>query len=73
MRSVSGVITAVQEGRFQLVADNGRVLQLMLAHNAKAEPQDLPALLQAEVRVAYRDSDHLIAGIVERIEIEDQP
>jgi hypothetical protein len=73
MRTAQGRITAVQEGRFLLVTPAGRVLQMMLSHRAAVEPQDLPPLEAAanRVRVEYRDSGHLIGGVVERIQVEE--
>ena len=73
MRSVRGVITAVQEGRFRLVADDGRVLVFVLSHKSAAEPQDLQRLPHpaTTVRVEYDDGSHLLAAIARRIEIEE--
>ena len=73
MHSVQGVINAVQEGRFQLAADDGRVLQFVLSHKAGVEPQDLPRLQAASVRVRvnYDDGGRLIAGIAKGIEAEE--
>ena len=74
MRSVEGVISVVQEGRFQLVTDGGQVLPFMLSHKAAAEPQDLPPLQRAaaRVRVDYTEAPHLICGVAHRIEVEDR-
>ena len=74
MHSIRGVITAVQEGRFRLVAEDGRVLLFVLSHKAAAEPQDLPPLRDAAtpVRIEYEDSRRLIAAVARRIEIEEQ-
>jgi hypothetical protein len=65
MESADGVITVVQEGRFKLVTDTGRVMHFVLAYNAAIEPEDLPALAQAQIRVRvdYTRSDHLIAAL----------
>jgi hypothetical protein len=73
MRSVRGVIGAVQEGRFRLITDEGRVMPFVLSHRSAAEPQDLPPLQAraARVRVEYGDSPHLIAAIAESIEVEE--
>ncbi len=75
MGSVRGFVTAVQEGRFSLVADDGRVLRFVLSHKAAAEPQDLPQLQAsaASVCVEYSDAGHLIAAVAHRIEIEEKP
>ena len=55
MQSAEGVITLVQEGRFALVKDDGRVMHFILAHDASLEPQDLPPLKrdQRRVRIDY--------------------
>ena len=73
MRSIRGVVGAVQEGRFRLVADDGRVIPFILSHKAAAEPQDLPPLASnaRRVRVEYTDSPHLIANVAYRVEIEE--
>ena len=36
MQSTEGVITLVQEGRFALVEDDGRVMHFVLAHGSSA-------------------------------------
>jgi hypothetical protein len=73
MHSVHGRVIAVQEGRFRLVADDGRVMPFVLSHKAAAEPQDLPPLVArtARVRVSYAESRHLIAHVAQRVEIEE--
>ena len=73
MHSVRGVVNAAQEGRFRLVADDGRVLLFVLSRNAAAEPQDLSRLQaeRARIRVDYDDGGHLIAAVARRIDIEE--
>jgi hypothetical protein len=73
MHSVLGRVIAVQEGRFRLVADDGRVMPFVLSHKAAAEPQDLPLLVArtTRVRVSYTESQHLIAHVAQRVEIEE--
>ena len=73
MHSVRGTVIAVQEGRFRLVTDSGRVMPFVLSHKASTEPQDLPplAVRTARVRVSYSDSQHLIADVAHRVEIEE--
>ncbi len=75
MKSKTGTITVVQEGRFRLVGDDGVPKQFVLAHDAPLEPQDLPPLQRSQARVAvrYADSAHLVAGIAHDIEILDPP
>ncbi|MGD9613873.1 MAG: hypothetical protein AB7H90_01600 [Alphaproteobacteria bacterium] len=73
MPSVHGVVHAVQEGRFRLAAEDGRVLSFILSHKAGVEPQDLAPLAAtgARVRIDYSDSPHVIASVAHRIEIEE--
>jgi hypothetical protein len=73
MHSVRGKLMAVQEGRFRLVTDDGRVMRFVLSHKASAEPQDLPPLAAgaARVQVSYSESPHLIADVAHRVEIEE--
>ena len=73
MQTVRGKVITVQEGRFRLVTDDGRVMPFVLSHKAEAEPQDLPPLMakMARVRVSYTESPHLIADVAQRIEIEE--
>jgi hypothetical protein len=73
MKSKTGVITVVQEGRFRLAGDDGVPKQFVLSHRAPLEPQDLPPLQRSQARVAvrYDDSARLIAGIAHGIEILD--
>ena len=72
MRSAHGVVTLAQEGRFKLVTDDGRVLHLILAHDAPLEPQDLTPLqcAQARVWVEYEEVPQLTAGLVHRLSEE---
>lgn len=69
MRTVNGIITLAQEGRFQLVSDEGIARLFMLAHDAPLEPQDLPDLARAKARVTvrYDERPDLIAAIVHDI------
>jgi hypothetical protein len=65
METADGIITVVQEGRFKLVTDTGRVMHFVLAHEAAIEAQDLPPLARARtpVRVAYTRPNHVIAAV----------
>lgn len=57
MQMASGVITLVQEHRFQLREDSGRHRLFILAHDAPQEWADLAALAHSDrhVTVFYRD------------------
>lgn len=70
MKSETGIVTVVQEGRFRLLTPDGRTRLFMLAPDAGVEAQDLPALErdQSAVRVDYEDADALLAAIAIRIQ-----
>ena len=74
VETADGVITVVQEGRFKLVTDEGRVMHFMLAHDAALEPGDLPALARAQtrLRVGYTRPDHLIAAVAHDLRTLEQ-
>lgn len=65
MRTISGVITVVQEDRFQLVDDQGVWRLFLLAHDAPVEAQDLPPLQasQARVTVRFEPAESLLSDI----------
>lgn len=62
-----GVVTIVQESRFQLTDDNGISHLFLLDRNSAAEPAQLAPLQarQARVRVIYEPARNLI-GLVTR-------
>ena len=66
MRSMEGVVTIVQEGRFQLTDDAGVSHLCILDRNAAAEPAQLAPLQrrQARVRVHYTKPRNLIGLVV---------
>lgn len=53
---MTGIVTLVQEGRFQVATADGRAMLLILASDAPLEPQDLPALAERAVRVTVHYS-----------------
>ena len=73
MQSVEGVITLVQEGRFGVVTDGGRVMNFLLAHDASLEPQDLPLLKRdrRRVRVDYTEPSRLVAHVAHTLRTAD--
>ena len=73
MQSVEGVITLVQEGRFAVVTDGGRVMNFLLAHDASLEPQDLPSLKRdrRRVRVDYTEPSRLVAHVAHTLRTTD--
>ncbi len=75
MAEMDGVITIVQEGRFQLTDDEGISHQFVLSHSAMCEPEQLRPLQtrQARVRVKYTDTKGLISLTAKRIDVFDAP
>lgn len=59
---MAGVVTIVQEGRFQMTDDDGISHLFILSHNAAAETDQLVALQnrQTRVRVRYQDIPSVI-------------
>lgn len=71
MQRLDGVVTIVQESRFQLIDDDGVAHHFLLAHGAAIEPEQLPSLLQRRVRVAYTDPANLIGHRAARLLLLD--
>jgi hypothetical protein len=73
MPTLEGVVTIVQEGRFQLVDQNGVAHLFLLACNAPPEPAQLAALQrnQTRVRVHYGGANGLIGRRATRITLLD--
>ncbi len=69
MKSVTGSILLVQEGRFRLMTDDGRGFLLTLAHDAGIEPSDLERLHRENVRVEveYEGDPNLVSGVARRV------
>ena len=72
MRSAAGVITLVQEQRFQLASDDGSPGLFVLAHGAGIDSEDLQRLSEAgvRVRVQYEDAPNLIAHVAHDVQPE---
>ena len=64
-RTMDGVVTVVQESRFQLTDDQGVSHLFVLSGHAAMEPAQLAPLQrdQARVRVRYEPTPHLIAHL----------
>jgi hypothetical protein len=74
MPRVTGRILLVQESRLRLLTDDGRGLVFLLAHDAPIEPQDLPPLTGARVRLDFAPSPRLMAGVIhDLVVLEEQP
>jgi hypothetical protein len=69
MRSIDGIVIIVQEGRFQLMDDNGVGHLFVLHYAAAAEAEQLPRLQdhQSRVRVGYTRAPDLLAHVAKRI------
>ncbi len=68
---MDGIVTIVQEGRFQLTDAGGVSHQFVLGRTALAETQQLRPLQtrQAQVRVKYSDAPGLVGLIAHRIDL----
>ncbi|HXC90359.1 MAG TPA: hypothetical protein VNV18_09355 [Stellaceae bacterium] len=64
MATASGVITVVQESRFQLALDGGGTRLFVLSRHAPVDPDQLLAARNARTHVAvtFRPAAGLIAG-----------
>ena len=75
MRShfMSGIVTIVQEGRFQMTDDAGVSHLFILGPSASAEAEQLAALQrrQARVSVRYQPAANLIGNTASAIYIAD--
>ncbi len=73
MQTVEGVITLVQEGRFVIVTDSGRVMHFLLGHDASLEPQDLPLLKrkQRRVQIDYTEPSRVVAHVAHTLRTAD--
>jgi hypothetical protein len=73
LKTMTGIITIVQEGRFKMEPEDGQPMLFVLAPSAPIEPQDLPGLQRSQVLVTvhYEDAGTLIAGVVHDIGFAD--
>ena len=73
MPTMEGVITIVQESRFQLTDGNGISHLFMLSHTSMAEPEQLVSLQRdaAHVRVTYSQPRNIIGMVAKSIEFPD--
>ncbi len=70
--TMTGVVTIVQEGRFQMTDDNGVSHLFLLSPHAAAEPMQLNALQQRQARVSvrYTPAPNLIGNLAHAITID---
>ena len=69
---MTGVVTIVQESRFQMTGDDGVSHLFLLSPNAAAEASQLTALQhrQARIRVRYTPAANLIGNVAHAITLE---
>ena len=74
MQAIQGIVTIVQESRFQVVDRNGVAHHFLLSHKAAVEPEQLPILQreQVPVRVWYTFAPDVIGHVAARIELLDR-
>ncbi len=72
-RTMSGVVTIVQEGRFQMTDNDGVSHLFILSPMAAAETEQLAALQQRQARVSvrYKPAANLIGNIASTISVAD--
>jgi hypothetical protein len=63
MLAMDGLVTIVQEGRFQLLDDAGVGHHFLLRHSAALEPEQLPSLLMHRVHVRYDEVPGIIGNV----------
>lgn len=66
---MEGVVTIIQESRFQLLDDDGVAHHFVLAHNAALEPEQLRSLMMRRVRVIFSDPKGIIGHAASRIDL----
>lgn len=71
MKTMEGIVTIVQEGRFQLLDPDGVSHQFELSYGSAAEPEELPPLArdQARVCVRYEPGENVIGFVARSIEL----
>jgi hypothetical protein len=69
MKTIDGVVTIVQESRFQLTDDRGVGHLFLLGHDSMAEPAQLETLArhQSRVRVRYSEGADIIGFVAHRV------
>jgi hypothetical protein len=69
LRTATGRISVVQEGRFRLLTDGGQGLLLTLGHDASVDDAGLHDLhaRDARVLVEYEGEPNLASGVAHRV------
>ncbi len=73
MPTMTGMVTIVQETRFQLTDERGVSHLFLLGHHSMAEPDQLVPLqhAQARVRVRYIQPRNIIGMVAKSIAVDD--
>lgn len=73
MPKMEGIITIVQEGRFQVTDDQGISHLFILGYSSSTEPEQLMPLqrLQSRVRVTYTQPRNIIGMQAKTVEVSD--
>ena len=69
MQSIVGTLVVAQEGRFQLLDREGVGHLFLLHYGSNVEPDQLPSLLQRQVRVTYRQAKNIIGRTAVSIDL----
>ena len=71
MTSITGIVTIVQESRFQLTDDGGVGHFFVLGRNAACEPAQLTALQhgQTRIHVTFRPAGNLVGSVATSIKL----
>ena len=74
MPEITGTVVVVQEGRLNLVDDQGAGHLVILSHKSGAEPQQLYDLElgKTRVRISFSEPDNIIGLLAETVEILDR-
>jgi hypothetical protein len=70
VQSITGIVTIVQEARFQLL-DAESVSHHFILDHAAADPEQLPELLNRRVRVSYKDPGGIIGHLATSLMIQE--
>ena len=66
---MDGVVTIIQESRFQLLDDEGVSHHFVLAYDAAADPEQLSSLLMRRVRVNCSNPEGIIGHAATKIDL----
>jgi hypothetical protein len=69
VKTIDGVVTIVQESRFQLIDDDGVGHLFILGYDSPAEPDQLTPLQrkQSRVRVRYTEARNVIGRVAHSV------